>query len=84
MSRFILTAEIIWETKDHLIKKGMEYLVPSHRIFNNQFSSNNYFHMLEEHCTGRITVRLRLHNSNIYSSHGQCHYLAKLNHYWRS
>ena len=62
--------------KKQLDKKGVEYMVPIHRILNNNFSPNNEFHMIEQYCTIIITVRPKLQSINPHSSHIHHHYCA--------
>ena len=47
MSRSILTVDMIHKKKYNLNKKGVEQLVPVHRIFNNLVVSKHYFCILK-------------------------------------
>ena len=58
----ILTLYIIQKKKEKLDNKGMDYLVPSDRIINNNFIPNNVFPMLVHKFTGIITVTINPHN----------------------
>ena len=79
-----MTLDVTYKAKYHLDKKGVDYLVPSHKILNNRLSPNKEFLLIVNHCNSMISVRLKLQNRNACSVHYHGHYCANIDHYFCS